>query len=149
VPRMIELSGTVFSGMGKGRYYVGHPEFQSRFLSVLGYNPFPGTLNVRLAGRGDVARRRKLRVTEGESIPRFVYLGENFSAVKCFNGEMGGQRMTLVIPEITEYDDTVAELIAPVSLRKALGLRDGIYVTFTVNPVLIPWVDGHRDLGTV
>lgn len=149
MPQMIEFSGTVFSGMGKGRYYVGHPEFRWRFLRVLGYIPFPGTLNVRLALGQDVERRRELRGREGESIPGFSYMGESFSAVKCFNGELGGERMTLVIPRITEYDDTVAELIAPFSLRERLGLADGRQVRFTVDPLLVPWVDSHRDLAPV
>ena len=42
----LTFTGRVFSGIGKGRYYVGHPEYQKRFEAALGYRPYPGTLNV-------------------------------------------------------------------------------------------------------
>ena len=127
----VSIAGRVFSGMGKGRYYVGHPEYQRRFEESLGYRPYPGTLNVKLAGEEDIARLRRLRATEGVRISGFMVDGESMSALRCFNGEMKGERVTLLFIDVTHYNDTVSELISPVFLRGKFGIKDGDVVEFT------------------
>ncbi len=139
----LEFHGVVFTGMGKGAYYVGHPGFQGRFREVLGYTPFPGTLNLRIADEGEVKARRKLRKIRADSIDSFEMGGERFSSVKCFEGSMSGEEVVLTIPRITEYDDTVLELIAVVKLRDRLSLEDGQSVVIQIDPDLIPSVDRH------
>jgi len=52
----IGLEGTVTSGMGEGRHYISLSGYQRQFEERLGYEPFPGTLNVDL--REDSVRRR-------------------------------------------------------------------------------------------
>jgi riboflavin kinase, archaea type len=139
----LELHGAVFTGMGKGAYYVGHPGFQSRFREILGYTPFPGTLNLRLSERPDVNARKRLRKAAGDSIDSFRMNGEEFSSVKCYEGSLNGEEVTLTIPKITEYDDTVLELIAVVKLRDRLYLKDGDLVAVLIDPELIP--KANRD----
>jgi riboflavin kinase, archaea type len=129
----LEVSGTAFSGMGKGRYYVGHPEYQRRFEAALGYRPYPGTLNVKLSDREVIRRLGKLRTTGGTKIPGFTLKGEEFSSLTCVDGTMSGEKVTLLFIDITQYNETVAELISPVYLRGKLGIRDGDEVTFRLD----------------
>jgi riboflavin kinase len=135
----LEVRGKVFSGMGKGRYYVGHPEYQKRFEESLGYRPFPGTLNVKLQDDSAVASLKRLRSLEGVKMESFVSNGESFSALNCFDGTMDGQRVTLLFIDVTYYNESVAELISPVFLREKFGLKDGDDVTFSLE-VLVPTI---------
>lgn len=130
---LLRVSGKVFSGMGKGRYYVGHPEYQRRFEEKLGYRPFPGTLNIKLDEDGGADGLRTLRTGTGVKIPGFEVGGESFSSLVCFDGRLGGERVTLLFVDVTYYNETVAELISPAYLRGKLGLKDGDEVTFEVD----------------
>jgi riboflavin kinase, archaea type len=129
----LSVTGTVFSGMGKGKYYVGHPEYQRRFRERLGYAPYPGTLNVKVEDAGTVRKLEEIRSKDGVKIDGFALGGESFSALTCFEGELMGERVTLLFIDVTYYNESVAELISPTYLRGKLGLRDGALVTFTVD----------------
>ena len=129
---VLEVRGTVFSGMGKGGYYVGHPEYQKRFEAALGYRPYPGTLNVKLLDQKVIDQLAGLRVRGGTKIPGFSLGGEEFSSLTCVNGRLSGERITLLFIDITHYNDTVAELISPVYLRGRFGVKDGDVVGFSV-----------------
>lgn len=129
----LSVTGTVFSGMGKGKYYVGHPEYQRRFKECLGYAPYPGTLNVKLEDRETIRKLEEVRAKDGVKVEGFTLGGESFSSLKCFEGELRGERVTLLFIDVTYYNETVAELISPAYLRGKLGLRDGDDVTFSVD----------------
>jgi len=42
------FEGTVFSGMGEGAYYISQSGYRDQFVSKLGFEPYPGTLNLRV-----------------------------------------------------------------------------------------------------
>jgi riboflavin kinase, archaea type len=128
----LEVRGRVFSGMGKGRYYVGHPEYQRRFKDLLGYAPYPGTLNVKLEEEATIRGLDGLRKKPGKRVNGFEFQGESFSALNCFDGILEGERVTLLFIEVTYYNESVAELISPVYLREKFGLKDGDSVDFTL-----------------
>lgn len=132
-PARLTFSGTVFSGIGKGKYYVGHPEYQKRFSAALGYRPYAGTLNVKLDGASQIAQLKTLRSLGGIRIGGFTQAGESFSALTCFNGSLSGEKITLLFIDVTHYNESIAELISPVYLRGKLKIRDGSAVTFTVD----------------
>jgi riboflavin kinase, archaea type len=129
----LEVRGRVFSGMGKGRYYVGHPEYQRRFKECLGYAPYAGTLNIKLEDSSAIQKLKELRSRDGIKVKGFTLGGESFSALTCFEGDLKGESITLLFIDVTYYNETVAELISPTYLRGKLGLRDGDLVTFTVD----------------
>ena len=134
----LTVTGTVFSGMGKGKYYVGHAEYQRRFREALGYAPYPGTLNVKLEDGSVIRRLRELRSKDGTKVAGFALKGESFSALTCFDADLRGEKATLLFIDVTYYNETVAELISPVYLRGKLGLKDGDLVSFTVDAPNLP-----------
>jgi len=134
----LTVTGRVFSGMGKGRYYVGHAEYQRRFREALGYAPYPGTLNVKLEDGQVIRKLKDLRSKDGTKVEGFTLRGESFSALTCFEAELSGERVTLIFIDVTYYNETVAELISPVYLRGKLGLKDGDVVSFTVDAPSLP-----------
>src|SRR5918994_4141036 len=47
-PATMDFEGNVISGMGEGAYYMSLEGYRRQFREKLGYEPYPGTLNVRL-----------------------------------------------------------------------------------------------------
>ena len=43
------VSGKVFSGLGEGAYYISLMGYKKQFISKLGFEPYPGTLNLKLS----------------------------------------------------------------------------------------------------
>jgi riboflavin kinase len=129
----LTFKGRVFSGIGKGRYYVGHPEYQKRFAAALRYKPYPGTLNVKLEEERFIEQLKSLRSMGGIRVEGFTQGKEGFSSITCFDGDLSGVRVTLLFIDITHYNESVVELISPVYLRGKLGLKDGDLVTFTID----------------
>lgn len=139
----LRFHGRVFSGMGRGAFYVAHPAFMPKFERLLGYQPFPGTLNLRLTSPAEIEARRLLGEEEGCSIPASKFGGQEFSSAKCFPGRMGDVGVVLTIPQMTAYDQTVLEVMARVRLRDVLGLEDGQVVELEVGRDLLLLPDGH------
>ena len=126
------LRGKVFTGFGEGAYYVSLPGYRRQFVERLGFEPYPGTLNLRL-DRESLRLRRKLELMEGIVIDGFTHGGRRYGAVKCFRARVEGRvRGAVLLIERTHYGPDVLEVIAPVNLREALGLRDGDWVSVSV-----------------
>ncbi len=123
-----EITGVVFSGMGEGAYYVTREGYKREFIRLLGYEPFPGTLNLRVTSARDLEAIRRWRVSSNPLIiPPFREGGRTFGAVKIygvsipnFNGPVHA-----IFAERRHYGDDVIELISPENLRESLELRDG------------------------
>ena len=127
---MARLRGRVFTGLGEGEFYVNL--YARQFERALGYKPYPGTLNIKLVP-GSVEEWRRVITThnciivEPPQIP-----GTRLARVKCYEASLRGVRVHIVVPDISAYDETVVELIAPESLREKLSLRDGDLVEVVV-----------------
>lgn len=130
----ISFRGKVFTGMGEGEYYVSIPGYQKQFLEVLGFEPYPGTLNLVLEP-SDLELRKQLRFIEGLEIKGFRDGKRTYGPVKCFRALVEGriQGAALVI-ERTHHGDAVLEVVSSLHLRKELSLRDGSSVSVTVYP---------------
>lgn len=122
----MKFTGTVFKGLGEGGYYVSIRGYSDHFESLLGFRPFPGTLNLRLSSLEQIERRRRLESLKGIEIPGFVDKSRTYGPVKCFKAEIGGKlKGAVLVIERTHYDSSVLEVISPVELRRALRLKDG------------------------
>jgi riboflavin kinase len=120
------FEGIVFSGLGEGAYYVNQEGYRQQVREKLGFEPYPGTLNIRLRTKTDLERKEQLERMPGIEIQSFKTKDRSFGGAKCYqvlvNDEVEG---VVVIAERTGYDRSVMELMAPVNLRKRLGLKDG------------------------
>ncbi|MCD6410147.1 MAG: DUF120 domain-containing protein [Candidatus Verstraetearchaeota archaeon] len=132
-PKTIELKGYVFTGMGEGAYYVSLPEYMKQFAEKLGFRPFPGTLNLRLASQHDIRNRRLLEASPGILIKGFYNGLRTYGDVKCFKAKVNGEVVSAVIFAMrTHYGEDVIEVIAPEKLRERLKLKDGDLVVVQV-----------------
>lgn len=128
------FEGTVFSGLWEGAYYISQEGYRSQIREKLGFEPYPGTLNIRLRTKRDLERREQLERMPGIEIKGFRTEDRSFGGAKCYpamiNDEVEG---AVIIAERSGYDRSVMEIIAPVNLRKRLGLKDGDLVRVSLS----------------
>ncbi|MFB6123425.1 MAG: DUF120 domain-containing protein [Haloferacaceae archaeon] len=125
----LTLVGTVTSGMGEGRHYISLPGYKRQFEERLGYEPFPGTLNVELDeesvhARGEMAALDAVPIDGWEGEERTYGPATCYAARLEIDGE-AYERAHIIVPDRTHHDSTQLELIAPTKLRDELGLVDG------------------------
>jgi len=125
-PPSVTLEGTVFTGLGEGAYYISKESYRKQILEKMGFEPYPGTLNLKLSSDYDVKTRMELEAYPALEVMGFQNEDRTFGLVKCYPTLIGGKvKGALVTALRSHYDASVLEIIAPVCLRKKLGLKDG------------------------
>ena len=122
---MDSLTGTIVTGMGKGKEYI--PQYQIYFKEKIGFSPFPGTLNL------EIVEDEAQKFFEGKiplEIAAFSQGESMYGAVQCYpvliNKKIEG---AIIVPALTSHPKTILELIAPVHLINELHLQEGDEVT--------------------
>lgn len=128
----VELVGEVVSGMGEGKYYISLDGYVEQFVERLGYEPFPGTLNLSL---DDESTRRRAALENAEGIPIDEWENEDrtFGAATCYEASVEGTDAHVIRPHRSHYPDDTLEVIAPVKIRDELGLDYGDEVNVEVS----------------
>ena len=121
--RRYVLAGTVISGLGEGRYYMSLPHYKERFGEYLGFEPFPGTLNIRL-DTASIEVRKHLDHAGWIEVPGFTADERTFGGARVLPCRIGGQKCAIVEPSRTHYPEDIVEVIAGCELRKVLDLND-------------------------
>ncbi|NWG09075.1 MAG: DUF120 domain-containing protein [Nitrososphaerales archaeon] len=131
-PSSIEIEGELFSGIGEGAYYISLENYRRQFLERLGFDPYFGTLNLRLTSKYRKLRR-ELEHYSGISIAGFKDEHRTYGGAKCFPALINDLVEGAVgIFERSHYDDSVLELISSINVREKLGLKDGDIVRIKV-----------------
>jgi riboflavin kinase len=125
-PPSVTLEGTVFTGLGEGAYYTQKEHYRKQFAEKLGFDPYPGTLNIKLNTDYDLKTRAELEAYPAVEIEGFQNENRTFGTVKCYPAKIGNKIKGALISALRgHYDNSVLEIIAPVNLRKNLNLKDG------------------------
>ncbi len=125
-PPSITFEGVVFTGMGEGVYYTSVEGYRRQFVEKLGFDPYPGTLNLRLSTEYDIDARSELADYPAVEIEGFKNSNRTFGPVKCYPIMLDNKvKGALISAGRSHYDASVVEIIAPVFLRKHLNLKDG------------------------
>jgi riboflavin kinase len=125
-PPSVTLEGTVFTGLGEGAYYVCKEHYRKQIMEKLGFEPFPGTLNIRLSMDYDIKTRMELDTYPAIELKGFRNEDRTFGLVKCYPAVIGGTIKGALITALrSHYDASVLEIVAPVCLRSHLELKDG------------------------
>jgi len=117
------LTGVVISGLGEGRYYMSLPHYKEQFGSCLGFEPFPGTLNIRLDA-ASIQVRKHLDHAGWIEIPGFTADDRTFGGALVIPCRIRGYRCAIVEPSRTHYPEDIIEVIAGCELRNVLNLND-------------------------
>ena len=123
----IILKGKVSRGGGGGSFFVSLPWARRQFKEKLGFDPYPGTLNLRLSSGKDVEKLRD--ITKGVRIePQ-----KGFCEGRCFKAlVMKKVWGAVIVPHVPNYPHDLLETLAPVNLRDALRLKDDMEVEVSV-----------------
>ncbi len=106
---------------------------QRALADQLGFAPFPATLNVRPAGQEDAETWASIRNDptlfsrmashEGSCLARIYHIAiEAGAAHRRAEG-------AVLLPEVKDYPEDKIEIVAPVRLKDAFGVRDGDRLT--------------------
>lgn len=124
------FSGNVSKGLGEGRYYLSFKRYVLQIEKKLGFSPFLGTLNLK----GDFSELNHFLVPEKKiEIEGFETNQRSFGKIFCYPVKIGKNILgAIVFPERAKKSSNIAELIAPVNLRKKLNLKEGSKVSFCI-----------------
>lgn len=121
-PVAAAFTGVVCSGLGEGARFVALDCVRSEMRRALGFDAWPGTLNLRMGGAAWHRWRRGLARHPGTALVP----ASGFCAAKCFAVRLNGRvDAAAVFPDVAGYPTDKLELVAPQALRAALGLNDG------------------------
>jgi riboflavin kinase len=125
-PPSITLEGTVFTGLGEGAYYISMEQYRKQFMEKLGFDPYAGTLNLKLTTDYDIKTRSELEAYPAVEIEGFKDENRTFGNVKCYPAIIENKVKGAIVSALrSHYDASIVEVIAPVPLRKHLKLKDG------------------------
>ncbi|MFB6490985.1 MAG: DUF120 domain-containing protein [Thermoproteus sp. AZ2] len=128
----IRLEGYLARGLGEGAYYISLEGYRRQIEEKLGFTPYPGTLNVVLTP-DSLPYRRYLDSLPGITIKGFSDGLRTYGSVKAFRCSVAGIKGAVLIIERTHHGPEVVEVIAPIKVRDALGLKDGDPIAIEVD----------------
>ncbi len=129
------LEGIVEDGLGEGRFYMSISYYRDMIKKTLGFNAYPGTLNIRLVGE-NIWKRKTLDAFPGIQIPGFKNKERFYGGARVFPAKINGyQPAGIILPDRTSHPQDILEVIAPIYLRGELGLKTGDRVVLEINLV--------------
>ena len=123
IKETLTVSGIVASGLGEGAFYMRQRGYKDQFRKKLWFEPYEGTLNLRVQG-AELAKIEILRESPGIEISGFESGGRTFGGAKCFLATIGHLDCAVIMPIRSHYAE-VLEVISKHYLRGALNLKDG------------------------
>ncbi|MDI9623351.1 MAG: CTP-dependent riboflavin kinase [Methanothermobacter sp.] len=120
----MKINGIITSGSGEGAYYMSKRLYNLQFKEKLGFEPYPGTLNIIIQEKYVPFIRECLigaKKIEGKG-----EFGDVLYVKATLNDKIKG---ALVFPVKTHHPQRILEFIAPVYIRQTLKLEDGDTVT--------------------
>ena len=136
-PPSITLEGVLFSGLGEGAYYVTKDGYRNQFVEQLGFDPYPGTLNVKITTDYDLKALSELEAYPAIELKGFKTESRSFGPVKCYPAIINNKVKGAVIYAMrSHYGASVLEIVAPTFLRRQLDLKDGnkVKIEILINP---------------
>jgi riboflavin kinase len=127
-PTTISFEGRVVSGMGEGAYYMSLAGYRKQFYEKLGYEPYPGTLNVKLVDKIFRDARREIGKYPSIFIDGFSDTKRTYGWAKCYLAHIDDgpiRNAAVLVLERTHYDESMLEIIAPVSIKDTVGIQNG------------------------
>ena len=124
-----KIRGVIFSDLGQASVFMSLDWVQEGVRRTVGFTPYPATLNVRPSGPED--RRLWQEIQRDVAGMPLSHLEGGFCSARLYRVLIrplaGGQRIdgAVLLPDIADYPRDKIEIVAPVRLKEALGLKDG------------------------
>lgn len=125
--RVIVFHGKPFRGLGQASYFIGLQGYRRQCVRLLGFLPYPGTLNLRLQSPLEIYQSKLLKTDyQGIQLESFVHNKKEYGPLKCFKAVVNDSiRAAILYTDRTHYNDSVIEIVSPDRLRDKLKLVEG------------------------
>jgi riboflavin kinase, archaea type len=127
-----KLNSVIFSDLGQASSFMALEWVQAALKIRLGFAPFPATLNVRPKTEEDGQVWQDVQ----KNLPGIPLApaADGFCSARLYRVAVLGPGKSQVngavlLPSVADYPKDKIEIIAPVQLKSALGLRDGDQLT--------------------
>jgi CTP-dependent riboflavin kinase len=124
------ISGTVVTGTKRAAFFTQLEWVKTQCLALLGFEPYPGTLNILLAAQ-DEKLMDEIRKVPG--VPLIPPDGAYCQSL-VYPVQIGNIPGAIILPEesVRVHGTGIAEILAPVCLREVLNVQDGDRVSVRV-----------------
>jgi len=113
--------GIVTSGLGKGAVFMSIDYYKGKVKEKLGFDPFTGTLNLRI-DKGKTSLLNDFSAIRIEGIKKG---SKSFGGANCYKVKINDINAAIIIPDLTEHEEDIVEIIASVNLKSELKIKDG------------------------
>ncbi len=122
IEEKLEISGTIVTGLGEGRYYMELEGYRSQIKEKLGFSPYPGTLNIEVDEKW---KKDQLMGIEPVLIKGFASKDRTYGDIYAYPGKLGDEKCAVVVPLRSSHGPNVLEIISEFDIRKKLNKKDG------------------------
>jgi riboflavin kinase len=122
----LEISGVVETGIGEGRYYLGLEGYKKQMKENLGFEPFPGTLNIRI---NEQWKKEQLLANEPIIISGFRKKERTYGDIYAYPCMLEKHNCAVIVPMRTSHGPEIVEIVCGFDIRKKLNKKDGDIVT--------------------
>ncbi len=128
----ILIIGEVTEGIHEGGYYVSIKGYFQQFKEKLGFEPYIGTLNLRLSDTDNELLREKLQTITPIIIAGFKDPNREYGPVKCYDvyisqmdNKNNKRKAAILDIQRTHHKENIIEILAKPYLRDYFHLNDG------------------------
>lgn len=115
------FEGIVTSGLGKGAVFMSINYYKEMIKEKLGFEAYPGTLNLLI----DNEQLNTFKKIDPMRIDGFKKDGKTFGGARCYKIKINNIDGSIIIPDLTEHEENMVEVIAKVNLKSELQIKDG------------------------
>lgn len=117
---MKSFTGTIVGGLGEGAYFMSMEHYKKEIKKNLGFETYPGTLNVRITENRD----ELLKNFNPIKISGYASNNKKFGGASCYKAKIKGINGAIIVPDINKNSQNILEFIAPVHAKSRLNLND-------------------------
>lgn len=119
----IAIKGRIAEGLKESRLFTHIPWVREQFITKLGIDPYPGTLNLEIIDNQDIEKLKEIKKRKGIEI---IPAEPGFCSAKCFHVLVCGKvKGALIIPQVPGYPESKVEIISSDRIRDVLSLEVG------------------------
>ncbi len=120
----IIVEGKVVKGKGEGKFFMSLDEYKTQFSKLLGYEPFEGTLNLRIEEKY-IPIVEFIKEIVDYNIEGFKKDGKKFGRVKVVKAVISDYVLgAVVFPEKGKHKNNIIEIIGPFNFREFFKLKN-------------------------
>jgi CTP-dependent riboflavin kinase len=121
------VTGKIISGTGEGAYFTQIGWVQQQCNEKLGFKPYPGTLNLEISEEFLTT----VELLDQKKGIELISPDPKFCNALVFPATLGDMNGAIILPEekVRVHPKNIIEIIAPLSIKASLNVKDGDSVT--------------------